>query len=77
MRQIDAVYQQLPSSAKLMVVTEKDAARLRTCSLLPSTWRTSLYYLPITVGFSAADERLFNQLIENHIESFSNERKAE
>ncbi len=77
MRRIDAVYQQLPSSAKLMVVTEKDAARLRTCSLLPSTWRTSLYYLPITVGFSAADERLFNQLIENHIESFSNERKAE
>ena len=76
-RRIDAVYRQLPSSAKLMVVTEKDAARLRTCSLLPSTWRASLYYLPITVGFSAADEQLFNRLIESHIESFSNERKAE
>ena len=74
---IDAVYQQLPSSKKLMIVTEKDAARLRTCSLLPSSWRASLYYLPITVGFSAADEQLFNRLIERHIESFSNECKAE
>ena len=74
---IDAVYQQLPSSKKLMIVTEKDAARLRACSFLPSAWRASLYYLPITVGFSAADEQLFNRLIERHIESFSNECKAE
>lgn len=75
-RRIDAVYQQLPSP-KLMVVTEKDAARLRTCSLLPSAWRASLYDLPIMVGFSAADEQLFNRLVERHIESFSNEYKAE
>lgn len=74
---IDAVYQQLSSSKKLMVVTEKDAARLRACSFLPSAWRASLYYLPITVGFSAVDEQLFNRLIERHIESFSNECKAE
>ena len=75
-RRIDAVYQQLPSP-KLMVVTEKDAARLRTCSLLPSAWKASLYDLPITIGFSAADEQLFNRLVERHIESFSNECKAE
>lgn len=75
-RRIDTVYQQLPSP-KLMVVTEKDAARLRTCSLLPSAWKASLYDLPITIGFSAADEQLFNRLVERHIESFSNECKAE
>ena len=77
MRRIDTAYQQLSTSAKLMIVTEKDAARLCTCSLLPPAWKASLYYLPITVGFSTADEQRFNQLVEQHVTLFSNERKEE
>ena len=71
-RQIEATYQSLPAAGRLMIVTEKDAARLTAFPFIPAAWRASLYCVPIEIGFSAADEQSFNQLIESHIESFSN-----
>lgn len=57
------------SADKLLIVTEKDAARLRDNLLLPAEWHAFLYQLPITIGFLRDQGQAFNELISNHISS--------
>lgn len=59
----------LSSADKLLIVTEKDAARLRDNPLLPAEWHAFLYQLPITIGFLRDQGQAFNELISNHISS--------
>lgn len=68
-KKIQAAFERLTSSGKLMIVTEKDAARLRDHPLLPPEWHAHLYCLPITIGFRANREAQFQELIINHIET--------
>ena len=66
-RKLEAVFGEMRSSGKLIIITEKDAARLRETAALPSEWRSVLYYLPITVEFyngSAFDEKVEKHLME-------------
>ena len=66
-RKLEGVFGEMRSSGKLIIVTEKDAARLRETAALPSEWRSVLYYLPITVEFyngSAFDEKVEKHLME-------------
>ena len=53
---------------KLILVTEKDAARLKNSPLVPESWKKYLYYLPIVIRFY--NEQSFNETIEKHIITF-------
>lgn len=68
-KKIQTAFERLTSTGKLMIVTEKDAARLRDHPLLPPEWHAHLYCLPITIGFRANREEQFQELIINHIET--------
>lgn len=52
----------------LIIVTEKDAARLRQHPALPDAWRAILYQLPIRTRFLNGEGERFDQLILRHIE---------
>lgn len=68
-KRLKAVFEEMPSSEKLIIVTEKDAARLVDNPLLPEEWRKELYKLPITISFCGKRENLFNELLLKHIET--------
>lgn len=70
LQRIQTAYGQLGSPHKLIITTEKDAARLRDLPSLPREWRSHLYCLPITVGFRMGQEKLFQELIIKHIQSY-------
>ena len=53
------------SSNKIILVTEKDAARLMNNPLVPESWKKYLYYLPITIQFRNKDN--FDEIIKRHI----------
>ena len=53
---------------KLILVTEKDAARLKNSPLVPESWKKYLYYLPIVIRFY--NEQSFNETIKKHIITF-------
>lgn len=53
---------------KVIIVTEKDAARFRSMSDLDEDLKPILYYLPIRVSFvSEEDKKLFNNKIVDHV----------
>ena len=56
------------SGPTLIIVTEKDAARLRQHPGLPNAWRAILYQLPIRTRFLNGEGERFDQLIQRHIE---------
>lgn len=53
---------------KVIIVTEKDAVRLRSIINLDSDIKSILYYLPICVNFvNDEDKKLFNNKIIDHV----------
>ncbi len=68
-KKLDDTFNSMTSSEKLIVVTEKDAARLRNNPLLPEEWKKSLYSLPISIVFFGKRESLFDEIILKHIET--------
>ena len=64
---IGEAFGRLSSPGKLIITTEKDAARLRDVSFLPMEWRSRLYYLPIEVEFLQEGEERFREMILKHI----------
>ncbi|WP_102407069.1 tetraacyldisaccharide 4'-kinase [Parabacteroides bouchesdurhonensis] len=67
MKQIKAVFDKMTSPGKLILVTEKDAARLQNNPLLPDEWKKMLYYLPITINFCLDKQDAFNEMLKKHI----------
>jgi tetraacyldisaccharide 4'-kinase len=66
-RKINEAFNQMQSTDKYILVTEKDAARLLKDPAVPEEWKESLYYLPITVAFRAENNLSFDCLVLNHI----------
>lgn len=64
-KKLNAIYEQMTSPGKLILVTEKDAARLKDNPLVPEGWKQSLYYLPITIDFCV--DKHFDETIKKHI----------
>jgi tetraacyldisaccharide 4'-kinase len=64
------VFANMSSPGKLMIVTEKDAARLTDNPCLPEEWKEKLYVLPVTVLFHREKGSLFDDLIIRHIGTF-------
>ncbi len=69
-RKIHMAFERLTSPDKLIITTEKDAARLRDLPSLPKEWISRLYCLPITIGFRRDREKQFQELIVKHIQSY-------
>ena len=67
-KKLNIIYEELISSNKFILVTEKDAARLKNNPFLPLAWKQSLYYLPITIDFY--QNRNFDEIIKKHIDIY-------
>lgn len=53
---------------KIIIVTEKDAARFRSMNDLPEKFKDFLYFLPIKVSFiNQEDKEVFNHKIIDHV----------
>lgn len=66
---LEESFKNMSSSEKLIVVTEKDAARMRNNPHLPESWKKNLYALPISIVFFGKKESLFDEIILKHIET--------
>ncbi|WP_293672718.1 tetraacyldisaccharide 4'-kinase [uncultured Parabacteroides sp.] len=64
-KKLDDMYKKMASPGKLILTTEKDAARLKDNPLVPENWKQSLYYLPITIKFHNGQS--FDEAIRKHI----------
>ncbi len=71
---IAQLFEQIESENKLIIMTEKDAMRFRESPFVSELMRPSIYYLPIEVGFLTHGESKFNQIVLNHVESYSGSR---
>ena len=67
-KKLEGIFEKMASPGKLILVTEKDAARLKNNPLIPENWKKSLYYLPITIQF--CNENHFDETIKKHIITF-------
>lgn len=57
----------LPGQQRLIVVTEKDAARLTDNSLLNEELKPYVYVLPVEVGFLANQQQMFHQNLIRYV----------
>ena len=69
--QINSVFGQLPTP-KLIITTEKDAARLQTIEGLSSEVRQALYKQPISVSFLLNQSKKFDQEIISYVTKSTN-----
>lgn len=67
-KKMDMTFKKMTSQRKLILVTEKDAARLKSNPFVPESWKKSLYYLPIVIRFH--NEQSFDETIKKHIITF-------
>lgn len=59
----------MTSPEKLILVTEKDAARLLNNPLVPEEWKIRLYSQPIQIAFYGGKDEYFNENIIKHIDT--------
>lgn len=67
-------FEQLPGDRKIILTTEKDAARLVNRKGIDEVLKKNLYYLPIQVSFIQEDANEFNQKIIEHVRTFKRNR---
>ena len=65
------LFDQIESDNKLIIMTEKDAMRFRESPYVTTQMQSNIYYLPIEIAFLANGESKFNQIVLNHVESYS------
>lgn len=71
-QQIDNRFEKMTSPTRKIICTEKDAMRLKTLNNLPDTWKSHLYYLPISVEFLFGRGDNFDARILKHVVSTIN-----
>jgi tetraacyldisaccharide 4'-kinase len=73
--EISIVYDEIASSQKMIITTEKDLVRLRSVKNIPASFFGYVYYLPIEIRFLDRSKELFNKKILTHVrENKSNRR---
>lgn len=79
MQRIQAAFEKLPEGKRLVITTEKDAARLIGHPDIASSLTPFIYVLPVEVSFLNEEERiLFNQNIREYVrENSRNSRLSE
>lgn len=71
---VEKTFDSITSLGKVIITTEKDAARLRGMyDDIPESIRRSMYYLPITIDFCTRSKEEFEEMITKHIVSFQRE----
>ena len=65
--QIHAQFKQLPGERKLILITEKDAARLSSRQNWDPELKRHIYILPVEIEFLLEKEELFNQQIISYV----------
>lgn len=66
-RRITAAYDRLPRESRLIVTTEKDAARLSPRVMPDAHLRAATWVQPVGIRFVDGKERQFNQLIIDYV----------
>jgi len=61
------IFNNIASSKKILVTTEKDFMRLRKEELKKIILQLPFYYLPVKVEFNETDKKLFDELILNYV----------
>jgi len=65
---IKSSFDSMEAENKIILVTEKDAARLRSMNKIEEDLKNFIYYLPIQVTFASKEEQeLFNTKILEHV----------
>lgn len=72
-RKLDEIFGRMRSPNKRIIVTEKDAVRLKENLLMPEVWRKSLYYLPITIDFCNGVS--LDEIIGKHLIAFRKQKE--
>lgn len=77
-RDIDEIFNtfnEIESSQKMIITTEKDIVRLRSIKNPPADFFRNIYYIPIEIKFLDRSKELFNKKILTHVrENKSNSR---
>lgn len=63
-------FNRIQNTNKLIITSEKDAVRLIHNPHIPEEIKDLIYYIPIAVVFEPEQEKLFAQIIENHVKHF-------
>ena len=66
-KHIDQHFQALPQEKRMLLLSEKDAARMKHDPLLPVAWKKDIYCLPIRISFLQEQEEILLQQIEKLI----------
>lgn len=65
---IKSGFDDIESESKLILVTEKDAVKMRSMKNMDEELKKYVYYLPIQIKFvNESDKEIFNDIIKNHV----------
>ena len=67
---IQKVYNKIPEIDKIIITTEKDAARLKYINSFPEIVKKNMFYIPIKISFLNNEEDKFNSLVLDYIRNF-------
>lgn len=68
---IEQKYIHLHSDKKIILVTEKDAARIVSSSAFPDSLKSLMYYLPIRIHFLQNKKTQFTQNVLQYVETYT------
>lgn len=74
LQQIKAQFQHLEEWKRLIITTEKDAARLKHHPALDEALKAHIYVLPIEIEFLQNQQYIFNQNIIGYVRAYSRNR---
>jgi tetraacyldisaccharide 4'-kinase len=67
-------FNEIKNENKILITSEKDAARLINNPYISEEIKAFIYYLPVEVVFNLNEEEMFIQKIENHVTNFKRNR---
>ena len=67
---IEKRYSEIKSEKKIIIVTEKDAGRLKERNFKNPDFKKNIYYLPVEICFLQDNEHNFNKLIFNYVRTY-------
>ncbi len=69
--EIEQKFIHLQSDKKIILVTEKDAARIVSSSNFPKSLKNCIYFLPIRIQFLQNKQKQFSQNVINYVETYT------
>lgn len=67
MEQLHRLFEKTKGNEKIIVTTEKDAARLVELDFIPESLKPHIYVVPIEVVFMQEQQKLFNKIILEYV----------